>query len=66
MDVRYRCASLFFGRNEVAACAAVYHGWKFDEGNRLDMPNVPPAQDFATGQARPQGVDGLRPTYMAQ
>ena len=43
----HRCASLFFGRNEEDGLRCVYHGWKFDvEGNCLDMPNVPPAQDF--------------------
>ena len=43
----HRCASLFFGRNEEGGLRCVYHGWKFDvEGNCLDMPNVPPAQDF--------------------
>jgi len=42
-----RCASLFFGRNEEGGLRCVYHGWKFDvEGNCLDMPNVPAAQDF--------------------
>ena len=49
MDHRcpHRCASLFFGRNEEGGLRCVYHGWKFDvEGNCLDMPNVPPAQDF--------------------
>ena len=43
----HRCASLFFGRNEEGGLRCVYHGWKFDvEGNCVDMPNVPPAQDF--------------------
>ena len=43
----HRCASLFFGRNEEGGLRCVYHGWKFDvEGNCLDTPNVPPAQDF--------------------
>jgi phenylpropionate dioxygenase-like ring-hydroxylating dioxygenase large terminal subunit len=43
----HRCASLFFGRNEENGLRCVYHGWKFDvDGNCLDMPNVPPAQDF--------------------
>src|ERR671939_1953987 len=43
----HRGASLFFGRNEEGGLRCVYHGWKFDvEGNCLDMPNVPPAQDF--------------------
>ena len=43
----HRCASLFFGRNEEGGLRCVYHGWKFDiEGNCLEMPNVPPEQDF--------------------
>ena len=43
----HRCASLFFGRNEENGLRCVYHGWKFDvDGNCLDMPNVPLAQDF--------------------
>ena len=43
----HRCASLFFGRNEEGGLRCVYHGWKFDtHGNCLDMPNVPPHQDF--------------------
>src|SRR5262249_56740864 len=49
MDHRcpHRCASLFFGRNEKDGLRCAYHGWKFDvEGNCLDMPNVPPSQDF--------------------
>jgi phthalate 4,5-dioxygenase len=49
MDHRcpHRCASLFFGRNEEGGIRCIYHGWKFDaEGRCLDMPNVPPHQDF--------------------
>jgi phthalate 4,5-dioxygenase len=49
MDHRcpHRCASLFFGRNEDGGIRCVYHGWKFDaDGNCIDMPNVPPDQDF--------------------
>jgi len=49
MDHRcpHRCASLFYGRNEDGGIRCVYHGWKFDaEGNCIDMPNVPPDQDF--------------------
>ena len=43
----HRCASLFFGRNEESGIRCAYHGWKFDvEGNCLDMPNVPPHQQF--------------------
>jgi phthalate 4,5-dioxygenase oxygenase subunit len=50
MDHRcpHRCASLFFGRNEPGGVRCVYHGWKFDvEGNCLEMPNVPPHQEFS-------------------
>jgi phenylpropionate dioxygenase-like ring-hydroxylating dioxygenase large terminal subunit len=49
MDHRcpHRCASLFLGRNEQGGLRCVYHGWKFDvDGNCLDMPSVPPQQDF--------------------
>ena len=43
----HRCASLFLARNEEGGLRCVYHGWKFDiEGNCLDMPSVPPLQDF--------------------
>jgi phthalate 4,5-dioxygenase oxygenase subunit len=49
MDHRcpHRCASFFFGRNEGGGIVCVYHGWKFDvDGNCIDMPNLPPSQDF--------------------
>jgi phenylpropionate dioxygenase-like ring-hydroxylating dioxygenase large terminal subunit len=49
MDHRcpHRCASLFLGRNEQDGIRCIYHGWKFDvTGRCLDMPNVPPQQDF--------------------
>ena len=49
MDHRcpHRCASLFLGRNEEGGMRCIYHGWKFDvDGNCVDMPNVPPQQDF--------------------
>jgi phenylpropionate dioxygenase-like ring-hydroxylating dioxygenase large terminal subunit len=49
MDHRcpHRCASLFLGRNEEGGIRCIYHGWKFDvAGNCIDMPNVPPPQDF--------------------
>ena len=43
----HRCASLFLGRNEQDGIRCVYHGWKFDtQGRCVDMPNVPPQQDF--------------------
>src|ERR1700745_2700627 len=50
MDHRcpHRCASLFLGRNEEGGIRCIYHGWKFDvSGKCLDMPNVPPHQEFA-------------------
>ena len=62
MDHRcpHRCASLFFGRNEEGGLRCVYHGWKFDvDGNCIDMPNVPPAQDFKH-QDQGQGLQGRR------
>jgi phthalate 4,5-dioxygenase oxygenase subunit len=49
MDHRcpHRCASLFLGRNEEGGIRCVYHGWKFDvAGKCIDMPSVPPHQDF--------------------
>ena len=43
----HRCASLFLGRNEEGGIRCTYHGWKFDvEGRCVDMPSVPPQQDF--------------------
>src|ERR1700726_1982602 len=49
MDHRcpHRCASLFLGRNEEGGIRCIYHGWKYDvAGNCVDMPSVPPHQDF--------------------
>jgi phenylpropionate dioxygenase-like ring-hydroxylating dioxygenase large terminal subunit len=49
MDHRcpHRCASLFLGRNEQGGLRCLYHGWKYDvAGNCVDMPSVPPEQDF--------------------
>src|SRR6202043_1520763 len=49
MDHRcpHRCASLFLGRNEEGGIRCIYHGWKYDvAGNCVDMPSVPPPQDF--------------------
>ena len=49
MDHRcpHRCASLFLGRNEEGGLRCVYHGWKFAaDGSCVDMPNVPPHQDY--------------------
>lgn len=43
----HRCASLTLGRNEENGLRCIYHGWKFDvDGNCVDMPSVPPTQDF--------------------
>ena len=50
MDHRcpHRCASLFYGRNEDGGIRCVYHGWKFAaDGQCLEMPNLPPEQDFS-------------------
>jgi phenylpropionate dioxygenase-like ring-hydroxylating dioxygenase large terminal subunit len=50
MDHRcpHRCASLFYGRNEGDGMRCVYHGWKFAaDGRCLEMPNLPPEQDFS-------------------
>ena len=50
MDHRcpHRCASLFYGRNEEGGMRCVYHGWKFAaDGQCLEMPNLPPEQDFS-------------------
>ena len=49
MDHRcpHRCASLFLGRNEEGGLRCLYHGWKYDvTGQCIDMPSVPPEQDF--------------------
>ena len=49
MDHRcpHRGASLFYGRNEEGGLRCVYHGWQFDAaGQCVDMPNLPPHQDF--------------------
>jgi phenylpropionate dioxygenase-like ring-hydroxylating dioxygenase large terminal subunit len=49
MDHRcpHRCASLFLGRNEEGGIRCLYHGWKYDVAGRcIDMPSVPPDQDF--------------------
>ncbi|HMN79223.1 MAG TPA: Rieske 2Fe-2S domain-containing protein [Burkholderiaceae bacterium] len=49
MDHRcpHRNASLFFGRNGQGGLQCAYHGWKFDvQGHCLDMPNLPPDQQF--------------------
>ncbi len=51
MDHRcpHRCASMFFGRNEQDGIRCAYHGWKFDvHGQCIDMPNIPPDQQFAS------------------
>ena len=62
MDHRcpHRCASLFYGRNEDGGIRCVYHGWKFAaDGQCLEMPNLPPEQDFSAKVQR-QGVPGDR------
>jgi phenylpropionate dioxygenase-like ring-hydroxylating dioxygenase large terminal subunit len=42
-----RLASMYFGRNEASGMRCVYHGWKFGhDGRCIDMPNVPPEDDF--------------------
>lgn len=43
----HRGASLVLGRNEEDGLRCIYHGWKFDvDGNCVEMPNVPPSQDY--------------------
>jgi phenylpropionate dioxygenase-like ring-hydroxylating dioxygenase large terminal subunit len=43
----HRLASMYFGRNEASGMRCVYHGWKFGhDGRCIDMPNVPPEDDF--------------------
>src|SRR6059058_3602672 len=43
----HRRASLFLGRNEEGGLRCLYHGWKYDvSGQCVDMPSVPPEQDF--------------------
>ncbi len=71
MDHRcpHRCASLFFGRTDEDGIRCVYHGWKFDvNGQCLEMPNLPPEQDFSHKvKARAYPVrerNGLVWTYM--
>ena len=71
MDHRcaHRCASLFLGRNEQNGLRCIFHGWKFDvDGNCIDMPNVPPWQDYKDKvHARAYRVierNGLIWTYM--
>lgn len=65
----HRCASLFLGRNEEGGIRCVYHGWKFDvDGRCLEMPNVPPPQDFKekvrAKSYKVQEVAGLIWVYM--
>jgi nitrite reductase/ring-hydroxylating ferredoxin subunit len=43
----HRLASMYFGRNETSGMRCVYHGWKFGhDGRCIDMPHVPPEDDF--------------------
>jgi phenylpropionate dioxygenase-like ring-hydroxylating dioxygenase large terminal subunit len=44
---QHRLAPLFFGRIEDDGLRCPYHGWKFaPSGACIDMPNVPPEQEF--------------------
>jgi phenylpropionate dioxygenase-like ring-hydroxylating dioxygenase large terminal subunit len=65
----HRGASLFFARNEESGLRCVYHGWKYDVAGRcMDMPNEPPANNFAHAIRHPaypcQERGGLIWTYM--
>jgi phenylpropionate dioxygenase-like ring-hydroxylating dioxygenase large terminal subunit len=43
----HRLAPLYYGRVEDDGLRCPYHGWKFaPSGQCIDMPNVPPAQQF--------------------
>ncbi len=43
----HRLAPLFFGRIEEDGLRCPYHGWKYvPSGQCIDMPNVPPEQQF--------------------
>jgi phthalate 4,5-dioxygenase oxygenase subunit len=43
----HRLAPLFFGRAEADGLRCPYHGWKFaTTGKCVEMPNVPPEQQF--------------------
>jgi phthalate 4,5-dioxygenase len=73
MDHRcpHRGASLFLGRNEEGGIRCIYHGWKFDtSGQCIDMPSVPPEQDFkhkvCTKADRAQERAGLVWVYMGK
>jgi phenylpropionate dioxygenase-like ring-hydroxylating dioxygenase large terminal subunit len=44
---QHRLAPLFFGRIEQDGIRCPYHGWKYGvDGKCLEMPNVPPEQEF--------------------
>ena len=44
---QHRLAPLFFGRVEDDGIRCPYHGWKYSgTGKCLEMPNVPPPQEF--------------------
>ncbi|MEK1927018.1 MAG: Rieske 2Fe-2S domain-containing protein, partial [Rhizobium giardinii] len=46
----HRCASLFFGRNEMGGIRCAYHGWKFDvTGKCLDQPNLEDKSKYPAG-----------------
>ncbi len=65
----HRLAPLFFGRIEEDGIRCPYHGWKYGiDGACLEMPNVPPEQEFKEDichpgyRCREQG--GIIWTYM--
>ena len=65
----HRLAPLFFGRIEEDGIRCPYHGWKYaPRGECIDMPNVPPEQQFK-GDIRHRGYPcveraGIVWTYM--
>jgi nitrite reductase/ring-hydroxylating ferredoxin subunit len=43
----HRCASLYFGRNEVGGLRCIYHGWKYDRsGQCVEQPTEPSTSGF--------------------
>jgi phthalate 4,5-dioxygenase oxygenase subunit len=65
----HRLAPLYFGRVEDDGLRCAYHGWKYSVGGKcIEMPNVPPAQQF-TGEVQHSGYPcvergGIIWTYM--
>jgi phthalate 4,5-dioxygenase oxygenase subunit len=65
----HRLAPLYFGRVENDGLRCAYHGWKYaPNGKCLEMPNVPPSQQF-TGEVQHAGYPcveqgGIIWTYM--